>query len=69
VATPLPRAECALHWSISPAGEVYRAAGKLAHVRHDEIANAIKAEPAKYLRPNGVMMDSSSWKVTARNPG
>ena len=33
-----------------------------------EIANALKAELAKYQRPNGLMMDSSSWKVTARNP-
>jgi hypothetical protein len=37
--------------------------------RHDEIAKALKAELAKYERPNGVMMDSSSWKATAKNPG
>src|SRR5262245_36843626 len=43
--------------AIGPAGEVYREAGKLAEQRHDEIA--------KYQRPEGVMMDSSSWKVTA----
>ena len=42
---------------------------KLAEERHDEIAKALKAELAKYQRPNGVMMDSSSWKVTAKNPG
>jgi hypothetical protein len=22
----------------------------------------------KYQRPNGIVMDSSSWKVSARNP-
>jgi hypothetical protein len=55
--------------AIGPAGEVYREAGKLGEERHDEIARALKAELAKYQRPNGVMMDSSSWKVTARNPG
>ena len=55
--------------AIGPAGEVYREAGKLGEQRHDEIARALKAELAKYQRPNGVMMDSSSWKVTARNPG
>ena len=55
--------------AIGPAGEVYREAGKLGEERKDEIARALKAELAKYQRPNGVMMDSSSWKVTARNPG
>ena len=55
--------------AIGPAGEVYREAGKLAEQRHDEIGNALKAELARYRQPNGVMMDSSSWKVTAINPG
>jgi ubiquinone/menaquinone biosynthesis C-methylase UbiE len=55
--------------AIGPAGEVYREAGKQAEERHDEIAKALKAELAKYQRPNGIMMDSSSWKVTAKNPG
>jgi ubiquinone/menaquinone biosynthesis C-methylase UbiE len=54
--------------SIGPAGEVYREAGKLAEERHDEIAKALKAALVKYQRPEGIMMDSSSWKVTARNP-
>jgi len=59
----------AFQLAIGPAGEVYREAGKLAAERHDEIAAALKAALAPYQRPNGVMMDSSSWKVTARNPG
>jgi ubiquinone/menaquinone biosynthesis C-methylase UbiE len=54
--------------AIGPAGEVYREAGKLAEERHEEIAAALKAALAKYQRPNGIMMESSSWKVTARNP-
>jgi ubiquinone/menaquinone biosynthesis C-methylase UbiE len=54
--------------AIGPAGEVYREAGKLAEQRYDQIAGALKSELAKYQRSNGVMMDSSSWKVTARNP-
>jgi ubiquinone/menaquinone biosynthesis C-methylase UbiE len=58
----------AFQLAIGPAGEVYREAGKLAEQRCDEIASALKAELAKYQRPNGLMMDSSSWKVTARNP-
>jgi hypothetical protein len=59
----------AFQLAIGPAGEVYREAGKQAELRHDEIAKALRAELAKYQRPNGVMMDSSSWKVTAKNPG
>jgi ubiquinone/menaquinone biosynthesis C-methylase UbiE len=58
----------AFQLAIGPAGEVYREAGKLAEQRHDEIANALKSELARYHGQNGVMMDSSSWKVTARNP-
>ena len=58
----------AFQLAIGPAGEVYREAGKLAEQRHDEIAAALKAQLVKYLGPNGVMMDSSTWTVTARNP-
>lgn len=59
----------AFQLAIGPAGEVYREAGALGEQRHGEIAAALKAELAKYQRPNGIVMDSSSWKVTARNPG
>jgi ubiquinone/menaquinone biosynthesis C-methylase UbiE len=59
----------AFQLALGPAGEVYREAGELAEKRHDEIAAALKVELAKYQRPNGIIMDSSSWKVTARNPG
>jgi hypothetical protein len=58
----------AFQLAIGPAGEVYREAGKLAEERHDDIAAALRTQLAKHLGPNGVMMDSSSWKVTARNP-
>jgi ubiquinone/menaquinone biosynthesis C-methylase UbiE len=57
----------AFQLAIGPAGEVYREAGKLAEQRHNEIAAALKTQLAKHLGPKGVMMDSSSWKVTARN--
>jgi len=59
----------AFQLAIGPAGEVYREAGKLGEQRYDEIATALKAQLGKYQRSNGVMMDSSSWKVTAKNPG
>jgi ubiquinone/menaquinone biosynthesis C-methylase UbiE len=58
----------AFQLAIGPAGEVYREAGNVAEQHHDKIAGALKAELAKYQCPNGVMMDSSSWKVTAKNP-
>ena len=54
--------------ALGPAGEVYREAGDEAVRRHDEIAGALKAELAKYETPEGIVMGSSSWKVTARNP-
>jgi SAM-dependent methyltransferase len=59
----------AFQLAIGPAGEVYREAGALGEQRHGEIAAALKAELAKYQRSNGIIMDSSSWKVSARNPG
>ncbi len=55
--------------ALGPAGEVYREAGKQAEQRHDEIAAALKAELHRFQTPKGIFMDSSSWKVTAKNPG
>src|SRR4029079_18313024 len=54
--------------ALGPAGEIFREAGKQAEERRDEIAKALKASLASFQRPNGIMMDSSSWKVTAKNP-
>ena len=59
----------AFQLAIGPAGEVYRAAGEEAERQHDVVAAALKKELTKFVRPNGVVMDSSSWMVTARNPG
>jgi ubiquinone/menaquinone biosynthesis C-methylase UbiE len=59
----------AFQLAIGPAGEVYREAGTFAEQHHDEIAKALRVELARYQQPDGVMMDSSSWKVTATNPG
>ncbi len=55
--------------ALGPAGEVYREAGDLAVARHDEIVTALKEELKKHETSNGVIMDSSSWVVSARNPG
>ncbi len=54
--------------ALGPAGEVYREAGKEAEQRYDEIEAALKAELTKYETPDGIVMDSSSWKISARNP-
>jgi len=59
----------AFQLAIGPAGEVYREAGELAERHHGELVEALKDELTKFVRPEGVMMNSSSWMVTAQNPG
>jgi SAM-dependent methyltransferase len=55
--------------ALGPAGEVYREAGEEAERRQDEIAAALTAELSRYETPEGIVMESSSWKISARNPG
>ncbi len=55
--------------ALGPAGEVYREAGEEAERRRDEITAALTAGLSRYETPEGIVMDSSSWKITARNPG
>jgi SAM-dependent methyltransferase len=59
----------AFQLAIGPAGEVYREAGSDAERQHDTLVAALKDELRGFVRPEGVMMGSSSWMVTARNPG
>jgi ubiquinone/menaquinone biosynthesis C-methylase UbiE len=59
----------AFQLAVGPAGEVYREAGDEAIERHDEIDAAFKAELAKYQTPEGIILDSSSWVISAVNPG
>ncbi|MCH8036348.1 MAG: class I SAM-dependent methyltransferase [Proteobacteria bacterium] len=54
--------------SVGPAGEVYREAGAEAERRHDEIEAALLIELGRHASAEGIVMDSSSWKITARNP-
>lgn len=55
--------------ALGPAGEVYREAGDKAAAKHD----ALVADLTRLLEPHstgdGVFMASSSWVVSARNPG
>lgn len=54
---------------IGPAGEVFREAGEDAERRRGEIEDALKKQLAKYQQPDGsVVMDSSSWHITAFKP-
>ena len=54
--------------AVGPAGEVYREAGAEAERRHGEIEAALLTELGRHASAEGIVMDSSSWKITARNP-
>jgi ubiquinone/menaquinone biosynthesis C-methylase UbiE len=58
----------AFQLALGPAGEVYREAGNLAIEKHGEIVAALKSALSDYVTDEGVVMASSSWKITARNP-
>jgi ubiquinone/menaquinone biosynthesis C-methylase UbiE len=59
----------AFQLAIGPAGEVYREAGEKAVRLHHTLVAALKDALREFVRPEGVMMNSSSWMATARNPG
>ncbi|RIA47677.1 class I SAM-dependent methyltransferase [Dichotomicrobium thermohalophilum] len=59
----------AFQLALGPAGEIYREAGEIAEQRHEQITAALKSELARYETDEGILMQSSSWKVTARSPG
>ncbi len=54
--------------ALGPAGEVFREAGEEAERRRDEIGAAMRNELGRYAGDEGIVMGSSSWKITARNP-
>ncbi|MGH8426459.1 MAG: class I SAM-dependent methyltransferase [Gammaproteobacteria bacterium] len=54
--------------AIGPAGEIHREAGKLAERKSDEIRTALEQALAPYLTDEGVVLPSTSWCITARNP-
>ena len=58
----------AFQLALGPTGEVYREAGDEAKSKHDEIVAALKSELSKHVTDDGVVMESSSWKIRARNP-
>jgi ubiquinone/menaquinone biosynthesis C-methylase UbiE len=55
--------------AIGPAGEVFREAGSFAEERRGEIEAALAAAIDRQKREaDGIVMDSSSWVITGRNP-
>ncbi len=55
--------------ALGPAGEVYREAGEEAEQKHDVIDRALKRELGRHRTAEGIVMNSSSWVISARNPG
>ncbi|MDH3669215.1 MAG: class I SAM-dependent methyltransferase [Paracoccaceae bacterium] len=55
--------------ALGPAGEVYREAGDKAEAAHDALVADLTALLSPHVTEDGVYMDSSSWVVSARNPG
>lgn len=54
--------------ALGPAGEIFREAGDLAERRRSEIEEALRQELARYEQDGKIVMESSSWTITARNP-
>lgn len=60
----------AFQLAIGPAGEVFREAGALAEEKRPEIEAALAEAIDRQARDaDGIVMDSSSWLIAARNPG
>ena len=54
--------------ALGPAGEVYREAGEVAEEKREELVADLTALLEPYVTDDGVVMDSSSWVISARNP-
>jgi len=55
--------------TLGPAGEIVREAGAQADECRDVILTALRDELARHVKSDGVWMQSSSWTITAKNPG
>jgi ubiquinone/menaquinone biosynthesis C-methylase UbiE len=54
--------------ALGPAGEIFREAGAEGERRRPEIENALRTELARHQQGGNVVMQSSSWTITARRP-
>jgi ubiquinone/menaquinone biosynthesis C-methylase UbiE len=55
--------------ALGPAGEIIRLAAAEGERLRPEVVAALRDALAPYVRPEGVWCPSSTWFVTARNPG
>jgi hypothetical protein len=55
--------------ALGPAGEIIRLAEAEGERRKPEVVAALREVLAPYVRPDGVWCPSSTWLITARNPG
>ena len=55
--------------ALGPAGEIIRLAGEEGEKRKHQVTTALKEVFAPYTRPNGVWAPSSTWFISATNPG
>ena len=55
--------------TIGPAGEIMRLAGEEGVKRRDQVAESLRKTLAQFEREDGIWTRSSTWIVTARNPG
>jgi len=63
-----PEEAVELQFALGPAGEIFREAGEEAERQRGPMTRALTDALAGYVTPEGVMMQSGSWMVTARNP-
>jgi ubiquinone/menaquinone biosynthesis C-methylase UbiE len=60
----------AFQLAIGPAGEVFREAGEEAEAKRPQIEAALAEAISRQKRKSdGIVMDSSSWMISARRPG
>ena len=55
--------------ALGPAGEIFREAGEEAERHRQNIEAALRDHLARYMNGGKIVMNSSSWVITARNPG
>jgi ubiquinone/menaquinone biosynthesis C-methylase UbiE len=55
--------------ALGPAGEIIRLAGKEAEKLKPQVVAALNQALEPFVRPEGVWAPSSTWFITARNPG
>lgn len=55
--------------ALGPAGEIIRLAGEEGERLKPQVAAALRETLAPYERANGIWGPSSTWFITATNPG